>query len=220
MLLHTDKSYNYMPIELTDENALERIKRFHFSGKFKERGESGFVYYSSTHNVVLKVSPIDISNFYDLCNVNNFKYDICETTVTKRMFNREMKIARQAATLGIGPKFYDTFYTMAESEAHEKVFGQRQIMVGLTIMERFDITLQTYAKKYTIDEKILKKIERIFKILQDHDIVPKDTHSNNLMINLRTKKIAIVDYGYFKLGYAPNNVYQKALQTLIEQLQN
>jgi hypothetical protein len=38
------------------------------------------------------------------------------------------------------------------------------------------------------------------------------------MINLRTKKIAIVDYGYFGLGFADKRVYDKALQTLIEEL--
>lgn len=219
MFLHTDKSYNYMPFYINDEAAIERIKRFHFDSKLKGRGESGFIYYSKTHNVVLKVSPIDISNFYDVCNVHNFRNDICETVVTKRMFNREMKIARQAASIGVGPKFYDTFYTLADSDAHKQVFGQETITIAMTIMERFDMTLQMYAKKYIIDKKIQNKLERIFQKLHDHDIVPNDTHSNNVMINTRTKKIAIVDYGYFRVGFAQKSTYDKALQTLLNELE-
>jgi hypothetical protein len=123
MLLHTDKAYNYMPLLINDECTLDRIKRFHFDPKLKERGESGLVYVSKTHNVVLKVSPIDVPNFFDLCDVKHYKNDICSTIVTKRSFNREMRIARKAASIHVGPKFYDTFYTTAESEAHEQVFG-------------------------------------------------------------------------------------------------
>lgn len=117
---------------------------------------------------------------------------------------REMKIATEMGTLGIGPKVLTTFNCEGEISYGDNEWYQT--MLYFIVMEKMDMNLNEYEEKCpdqfaTNQSSIKDQINKLLRDVKKSGYIYKSFHYNNIMVNVSGCDIVdmkIIDFGFTK----------------------
>lgn len=124
------------------------------------------------------------------------KSGIKRTTFQLHMsnFKREVKMNSIASNLGVSPRLYDSFTCHNSNDEY----------YGVIIMDRWDMTLGTYFRKFnmSLSNDMLKRLEQKIDALHKSGIYHGDLHAENVVVKLSKTQpgvvtdVALIDFGW------------------------
>ncbi len=164
-----------------------------------------------------------LSNYYGNENTNYFQInpsmmikvvnisdqEIIRRNVEISVFYREVKIAKEAAELGVGPKIFDVQIFVDSTDCKS---------YGILYMEYIDgINIKDYLEEKHSTTEIKKELEKSFMKLYQHNITLNSPHRRDIPCNIlltsksrsksKSYKVIIIDYTFGQ--YISDYVYQR-----------
>jgi len=183
------QQYQICQIELQ----MNCLSSFHLGEKV---GEGSYGAVIQADNVILKLIPL-----------SSAESEFCAMTSPEK-FQEEVNVSKEISDKKLGPIFIRSFICEATATS-ESSHVPKPIRVGVIVQEKWDLTLQTYAKLFK--RKYKRKRAQIYIMVKSiidryltHHITHKDVKMNNIMVKVNSKNdiedMTFIDFGAIELN--------------------
>ena len=178
-------------------------------------------------NYIVKLVPLHVFIPTTNCDLSRQKTSECES-VSKVVFEQEIKFSKLFSDLDIGPKFL--VGGICDGIANKYQDYPKGFSVGFIVQEKWDMSLEDYA--YQFPDKTVENYDIIEKILltkahkfDEYGHFHWDLHAGNVLLRLDKENNVVdltpTDFGFMEKGDADNTTTKTAelsLQNLKDKL--
>lgn len=155
---------------------------------------------------IIRVTPLEKAVPGPDCDILTTPEDECPLVSTEE-FENEASIATRLGSAGIAPEVKD--YWICDNPLAQNAI-QGSVKLGFIVMERYDMSLENFIKRYPRDyiqqyDDIIDQLDLILRrMIDDFHIKHLDLHPGNIVVRVdpkgRITEVRVIDFNLVEVG--------------------